>query len=365
MTTLELNDVWKIYDGDVEAVRGASFKAASGEFLALLGPSGCGKSSTMRMIAGLETISRGEILFGGKAVNTLMPQERNVALAFESYALYTPLTVYRNLAFPLKSRGLDKTQIDRKVRKIAQIFQIEDLLARKPGTLSGGQAQRVSLARALVRDPSVLLLDEPLSHLDYRLRTELRVRVRHIHDALDATTVYVTHDQEDAVALADRIIVMNDAEIQQIGTVDDLWNHPANQFVAGFLGDPAMNFLVIDFNGNSWPQCAAGSVVDASATRPMVDGKYVLGFRPEKTVIRASSDSVKGINGVVQVNEFHGERCVITVQTVRGKIKVVDDGDSPWRCGDAVALLPDMKSAYYFDYKSGVALRDAQDLSTT
>ena len=234
VSALELKDVWKIYDGDVEAVRGASFKAADGEFLALLGPSGCGKSSTMRMIAGLENISRGEIFFGEQMVNTLGPKERNVALAFESYALYTPLTVYQNLAFPLKSHGLDDAQIDHKVREVAQTFQLEALLDRKPGALSGGQAQRVSLARALVRNPNVLLLDEPLSHLDYRLRTELRVRVRHIHDALNTTTIYVTHDQEEAVALADRIIVMNHAEIQQIGTVDSLWNRPVNQFVAVF-----------------------------------------------------------------------------------------------------------------------------------
>lgn len=359
MSALELNEVWKIYDGGVEAVRGASFRAADGEFLALLGPSGCGKSSTMRMIAGLENISRGEILFDGRAVNALEPRQRNVALAFESYALYTPLTVYQNLAFPLQSRGLDKTQLDRKVRDIARMFQIDSLLGRKPGALSGGQAQRVSLARALVRDPNVLLLDEPLSHLDYRLRAELRVRVRHIHDALDATTIYVTHDQEEAVALADRIIVMNDAEIQQIGGVDELWNRPANQFVAGFLGDPAMNFVTVERDGTRL-RCAAGAVADTAPTGQLAPaGKAVLGFRPEKTGLRPAANGAAGLTGRVQVNEFHGERCVITVQTACGQFKAVDRGDSPWRSGDSVALLPDMTGVNFFHCDSGVALRHA------
>lgn len=357
MSALELNEVWKIYGGGVEAVRGASFRAADGEFLALLGPSGCGKSSTMRMIAGLESISRGAILFDGQPVNALGPRERNVALAFESYALYTPLTVYQNLAFPLQSRGLDKTQLDRKVRDIARMFQIDSLLGRKPGALSGGQAQRVSLARALVREPNVLLLDEPLSHLDYRLRAELRVRVRHIHDALDATTIYVTHDQEEAVALADRIIVMNDAEIQQIGGVDDLWNRPANRFVAGFLGEPAMNFVTVERDGGRF-RCAAGAVAD-TAPAGAAGGKVVLGFRPDQTGIRPAANGAAGLAGQVQVNEFHGERCVITVQTACGQFKAVDGGDSAWRGGDSVALLPDLQSAHWFDCDSGLALRRA------
>jgi len=359
MSALELNEVWKIYDGGVEAVRGASFRAADGEFLALLGPSGCGKSSTMRMIAGLENISRGDILFDGRPVNALGPRERNVALAFESYALYTPLTVYQNLAFPLQSRGLDKTRVDRKVRDIARMFQIESLLARKPGALSGGQAQRVSLARALVRDPNVLLLDEPLSHLDYRLRTELRVRVRHIHDALNATTIYVTHDQEEAVALADRIIVMNDAEIQQMGGVDELWNRPVNRFVAGFLGDPAMNFVTVDLDGG-WFRCAAGALAGPAQTGQLAPGgQVVLGFRPEKTGLQPASSGAAGLTGKVQVNEFHGERCVITVQTACGLFKAVDGGDSPWRGGDSVVLLPDMAGVIFFHCDSGVALRHA------
>ena len=244
MSTVEAKNVWKIYEGNVEAVRDANFFCEQEEFVAILGPSGCGKSSTLRMLAGLEDITRGEILFDGKVVNQLSSRERNIALAFESYALYSPLTIFNNIAFPLQARGMDKQEIKKKVYEIAEFLELKDVLKRKPGKLSGGQQQRVSLARALVRDPSVLLLDEPLSHMDQRVRTIIRARIRRIHDEMSATTIYVTHDQEEAVALADKIIVMNFGEIQQVAAADDLWHFPANQFVAGFIGEPAMNFLV-------------------------------------------------------------------------------------------------------------------------
>jgi len=360
MSSLALDNVWKVYPGDVVAVRDASFEATDGEFVALLGPSGCGKSSTMRMIAGLEDITRGEVRFGDEVVNTWTPAERNVALAFESYALYSPLSVRENLEFPLRSRGMDQATIDRKISDVVAIFQIGDLLGRKPSGLSGGQAQRVSLARALIRDPNVMLLDEPLSHLDYRLRTELRVRIRHIHDALSATTIYVTHDQEEAVALSDRIIVMNHAEIQQFADVDELWNRPANQFVAGFLGDPAMNFVEIELLGGK-AVTKAGSIDTVSPHHSIRENRVVFGFRPEDVSILPAQGAVAGLLGEISVNEFHGERCVLTVETDTGQLKAVDKGSSPWRPGDKVALIPSDGKSHIFSADSGKSLQHGME----
>ncbi|GAB5467467.1 MAG: sn-glycerol-3-phosphate ABC transporter ATP-binding protein UgpC [Rhodospirillales bacterium] len=356
MKALSLTNVWKIYKGDVVAVRDASFQAEEGEFVALLGPSGCGKSSTMRMIAGLEEISRGEIRFGDEVVNDLSPKQRNVALAFESYALYSPLTVRENLEFPLRSRGIARDEIRRKVAEVAEIFQIGDLMERRPSRLSGGQAQRVSLARALIRDPNVMLLDEPLSHLDYRLRTELRVRIRRIHDELSATTIYVTHDQEEAVALSDRIIVMNHAEIQQFGDMESLWRRPVNRFVAGFLGDPAMNFVEVTLAEGA-ARTEAGSLAGVMPPPGKAADRSILGFRPEDTATLPVGEATGGLAGEVLVNEFHGERCVLTVETASGQFKTVERGDSAWRPGDRVALLPKAEAIHLFDAESGQALQ--------
>lgn len=360
MSSLSLDGVWKVYDGDVVAVREASFTAADGEFLALLGPSGCGKSSTMRMIAGLESISKGEICFGDKVVNDLKPAERNVALAFESYALYSPLTVRENLEFPLKSRSFPRAEITARVEKVVQTFQIADLLDRKPSGLSGGQAQRVSIARALIRDPNVMLLDEPLSHLDYRLRTELRVKIRRIHDELGATTVYVTHDQEEAIALSDRIIVMNHAEIQQIGDVEALWKKPVNQFVAGFLGDPAMNFIDAQ-NANNKISTAGGKIDAVTLANPVAATDFVFGFRPEDTEIHPVDDGKDGLHGEVLVNEFHGERCVLTVETTCGQLKAIDGRASPWMPGDKVRLVPVSGKSHFFCPETGNALQHGRE----
>ncbi|MEQ8652911.1 MAG: ABC transporter ATP-binding protein [Kiloniellales bacterium] len=356
MTTLSLQNVWKIYKGDVVAVRDASFQAREGEFVALLGPSGCGKSSTMRMIAGLEEISRGEVRFEDRVVNQLSPKERNIALAFESYALYSPLSVRENLEFPLRSRGLSSAVIQSKVLEVAETFQIDELLDRRPSALSGGQAQRVSLARALIRDPNVMLLDEPLSHLDYRLRTELRVRIRRIHDELSATTIYVTHDQEEAVALSDRIIVMNHAEIQQFGDMESLWRQPVNRFVAGFLGDPAMNFIEVTLASGA-AQAEAGAVEPVLPGERVSSEKAILGFRPEDVMTHPAAETESGLKGEVMVNEFHGERCVLTVASASGQLKAVEPGDSVWRPGDKVALLPNTDALHLFDAETGLALQ--------
>jgi multiple sugar transport system ATP-binding protein len=229
--------------GTVNAVRGISFEIANGEFVALLGPSGCGKSSTMRSICGLEEISGGQIIFDGKAMNDVRPRDRNVAMSFETYALYPTLTVFENIAFPLRSANWSNDRVDKKVKEIAHRMELDSILDRLPGALSSGQAQRVGLARALVREPSVFLLDEPISHLDTRQRHRMREFIKHLHVELKYTMIYVTHDQEEAMALADRIVVMHEGTIRQIGAPDEVYNNPADDFVAGFVGEPPMNFI--------------------------------------------------------------------------------------------------------------------------
>ena len=351
MIGLELENVTKRY-GDVVAVRGANVRAERGEFLALLGPSGCGKSSTMRMIAGLEEVSEGRIHFGDRVVNDLPPRQRNVALAFESYALYSPLTVRENLAFPLESRGMEKAAIAERIAEIAERLQLTDLLDRRPAALSGGQSQRVSLARALVREPEVLLLDEPLSHLDQRLRTVLRARIRHIHDTIGTTTtIYVTHDQEEAVALADRIIVMNDAVIQQIGDVDTLWNRPVNLFVAGFLGDPAMNIMEAEISGGSL-QLKGDIALPLPARFRPTEAALLCGIRPEALKIAADG----AIPGRILVNEFQGDRCILTVESPLGSLKVVTDEDVPDPAGTELRLAAGLDDLHLFDRHTGEAL---------
>ncbi len=229
--------------GAVRAVYGIDFDISDGEFVAILGPSGCGKSSTMRMIAGLEDISGGQILFDGKPVNDIRARDRNVAMSFENYALYAPITVYDNIAFPLRAAGMERTELDTRVRDVAEKMELTTLLGLKPGALSSGQAQRVGLARALVRKPSVFLLDEPISHLDTRQRYRMRRFIKSIHQEFGHTMIYVTHDQEEALALADRVMVMSDGEIQQMATPDEVYSRPANAFVAGFVGEPPINFF--------------------------------------------------------------------------------------------------------------------------
>lgn len=243
MAQVRLEHVDKIYKGGVQAVQDLNLHIEDGEFLALLGPSGCGKTSTLRMIVGLEEITGGDIFIGDRRVNGLEPSQRNVALAFETYALYPPLRVWENIAFCLRARNMDKGEIERRVKEVARVLDITDILDRKPAELGGGQKQRISLARALVRDPDVFLLDEPLSHLDAAQRANMRVELKRLHAAVKRTMVLVTHDQLEAIAMAERIAVMNFGVLQQIGTFDEVYNHPANEFVAGFIGEPPMNFL--------------------------------------------------------------------------------------------------------------------------
>jgi multiple sugar transport system ATP-binding protein len=242
MASIRAENLVKRY-GAVKAVHGIDFEIADGEFVAILGPSGCGKSSTMRMIAGLEPISEGAIYFDGKRINDVRARDRNVAMSFESYALYPTISIYENIAFPLRAAGMEGAEIDRRVRDIAGKMELTALLAQKPQGLSSGQAQRVGLARALVRKPAVFLLDEPISHLDTRQRYRMRRFIKSLHQEFNYTMIYVTHDQEEALALADRVMVMSDGEIQQMATPDEVYARPRNAFVAGFVGEPPINFV--------------------------------------------------------------------------------------------------------------------------
>ena len=336
MQSVALDRIWKSYDG-VEAVKGISFEVAKGEFVGILGPSGCGKSSTLRMIAGLEDITSGELKFDGKVINDLSPKERGIGMGFENYALYQPLTVYRNIAFPLEARGLPRAEIDPRVRRMARLMEIEDVLGRRPYQLSGGQQQRVSLARALVRDPSVLLLDEPLSHMDRHARVRLRARIRHIHDEIGSTSIYVTHDQEEAVALCDRVAVMNFGELQQIGSVEALWRRPANRFVAGFLGQPAMNFFPAVVAGPRSIRLDAAEqiAIDLAGTLDATIGSRVtFGIRPEH--IKIGGDS---ITARVLLVEMEGDVDILTVDIGGIETKIRTARHRPLQVGETVPLL--------------------------
>jgi multiple sugar transport system ATP-binding protein len=243
MAQVQLEKVSKVYPGGVTAVNGVNLAVADREFVVLVGPSGCGKTTTLRMIAGLETITSGEIRIGGRVVNGLAPKERDVAMVFQNYALYPHMTVYKNLAFGLKLRGLHREAIQNRVMAAAKVLDIESLLERKPRALSGGQRQRVAVGRAIVREPAAFLFDEPLSNLDAKLRVTTRAELKRLHQRLRTTTLYVTHDQEEAMTLGERIVVMKDGLIQQADTPLDTYNFPANRFVAGFIGMPPMNFF--------------------------------------------------------------------------------------------------------------------------
>ncbi|MBO5421794.1 MAG: sn-glycerol-3-phosphate ABC transporter ATP-binding protein UgpC [Clostridia bacterium] len=243
MASISLKNIFKIFEDGTTAVNDFSLEISDKEFIILVGPSGCGKSTTLRMIAGLESISRGELTIGDRVVNNVAPKDRDIAMVFQSYALYPHMSVYKNMAFGLELRKLSKAEIDSRVREAAKILDIEHLLKRKPRALSGGQRQRVALGRAMVRSPSVFLLDEPLSNLDAKLRTTMRTEIKKLHKRLGTTFIYVTHDQTEAMTMADRIVVMKDGVIQQVDTPQNLYNKPYNMFVAGFIGSPQMNFL--------------------------------------------------------------------------------------------------------------------------
>lgn len=313
MAAIELRHVWKRY-GHVVGVQDLSLACLDGEFFCLLGPSGCGKSSTMRMVAGLETVTSGEVLMDGQRVNEVPPRDRDIAMVFENYALYPHLSVYHNIAMPLRARRLVSPEVDRRVREAAAILSIEELLPRGIKNLSGGQKQRVGIGRAIVREPRLFIMDEPISHLEARLRADMRTELKRLHARLGVTTLYVTHDQLEAVALADRVAVLNQGVLQQVGPPAELFDRPANEFVAGFIGSPPMNLLLFsDATVDGDALVLAGTnlnarlpEVGARLTGRLTGGPYTLGIRPIDVALRPISMETT-VRGEIVLRERLGD----------------------------------------------------------
>ena len=310
MSTVSLKNIYKIYDGNVTAVSDFNLEIADKEFIVLVGPSGCGKSTTLRMVAGLEEISKGELYIDDRLVNDVEPKDRDIAMVFQSYALYPHMTVRENMEFPLKLRKMDKAEIERRVNQAAEILDITQYLDRKPKALSGGQRQRVAIGRAIVREPKVLLMDEPLSNLDAKLRNQMRAEIIKLRERINTTFIYVTHDQTEAMTLGDRIVIMRDGYIQQIGTPQEVFNNPRNLFVAGFIGTPQMNFFdakLLKENGKYYVQLANVKVELSQEKQERLLAKDVqpqdvtLGVRPEHTNLVEG-----GVPAKVDVSEMMG-----------------------------------------------------------
>ena len=349
MASIELKNVHKNW-GQFIAVDDFNLTISDNEFLVLLGPSGCGKTTTMRMIAGLEDASAGDILIDGKRVNDLEPKDRDVAMVFQSYGLYPNMNVYENIRFPLKVRKIDQKSHDTRVRRASAMVELDDFLHRKPAELSGGQRQRVALARAIVREPNVFLMDEPLSNLDAKLRVSTRAQIKHLQHELKVTTIYVTHDQIEAMTLADRVVVMNKGLIQQIGTPTEIYNRPANLFVAGFIGNPAMNLI----EGQIKEGCfrAENMKIDSLKLR---DGTATLGFRAEDAAIVSSADKAQ-INAPTYAMELLGDATMVTVIAGNALVAVKAHKEFRTEIGSKVAISVPEASCHLFDSQTGERL---------
>ena len=313
MATVSLKNIYKIYDNSVTAVSNFNLEIADKEFIVLVGPSGCGKSTTLRMVAGLEDISKGELYIDGKLVNDVEPKDRDIAMVFQSYALYPHMTVRENMAFPLKLRKVDKQEINRRVQQAAEILDIVQYLDRKPKALSGGQRQRVAIGRAIVREPKVLLMDEPLSNLDAKLRNQMRAELIKLRQRIDTTFIYVTHDQTEAMTLGDRIVIMKDGVVQQIGTPQEVFDTPSNLFVAGFIGTPQMNFFrgSLEKAGEGYQIQCMGATLSVTAEQAarlaaggQSGGEVIVGVRPEHIQLQAQEENA--ISATVEVSELMG-----------------------------------------------------------
>jgi multiple sugar transport system ATP-binding protein len=362
MATLSVSRLYKRF-GSVEVLKGIDLEARTGEFVALVGPSGCGKSTLLAMIAGLETVSEGEIRIDGRLVNSVAPKDRDIAMVFQSYALYPTMTARQNMTFGMESRRVPKTEMDAAIKRVSALLQIEPLLNRKPGQLSGGQRQRVAMGRALVRDPKLFLFDEPLSNLDAKLRVDMRTEIKKLHLRVGKTTVYVTHDQIEAMTLASRIAVMHQGSIQQFDEPQVVYDRPANMFVAGFMGSPSMNFIsgeltkidgapavTIALEGG---ETATLALAQMPAFRP-ADGRVVLGVRPEHLFrhtesLKAQKPALAKLTARVEVVEPTGAETHAVLKVGEREILGRFDPDHAPRLGELMPLGIDMSHACLFD----------------
>jgi multiple sugar transport system ATP-binding protein len=368
MAEILLENIFKFYGKkqDVIAVKNLNLRIHDEEFLVLLGPSGCGKTSTLRMIAGLEDISKGTICFDNKPINDFSPGQRDIAMAFETYALYPTLNVWENIAFPMRTVKMNIKEIQDKVQWAAQTLHISDVLQKRPNELSGGQQQRVSLARAIVRKPNVFLLDEPLSHLDMKQKQHMRVEIKRLNTDLKITMVYVTHDQKEAMALADRIVVMNDGELQQNGSPVDIYRDPANEFVAGFVGEPPMNFIdchIENENGEYSLQTDKNLCITKilNSNLKNYNKDYVrIGIRPLKIQMSYSQESSESLKASVRVYESIGEKGILSIKIGEQILSIVTKPEQKLYKNNNVWISFPYKYLYFFEPGTGKRLRDLE-----
>jgi multiple sugar transport system ATP-binding protein len=350
MASVTYDHVVKRYTADLTVVKDFNVEIKDKEFMVLVGPSGCGKSTALRMLAGLETISEGQIRIGERVVNDVAAKDRDIAMVFQSYALYPHMSVYDNMAFPLQMKKMPKAEIDKRVNNASRILALDNFLKRKPRALSGGQRQRVALGRAIVRDPQVFLLDEPLSNLDAKLRGQTRIELQKLHHDLETTFIYVTHDQVEAMTMGDRIAIMNAGILQQVGTPDDIYDHPANLFVAGFIGSPTMNFVPVTMQNGT----AKASGFDVKLPKHVDSAKGTLGFRPEAVTDRPSDEATLDMK--VDVVERLGSDQFLYGQVGSDTITARVDPRMKVAPGDQVKLGLDTRTLHLFDAETEKAL---------
>ncbi|MGE8079627.1 ABC transporter ATP-binding protein [Peribacillus loiseleuriae] len=371
MAELQLEHIFKIYDNKVTAVEDFNLQIEDKEFIVFVGPSGCGKSTTLRMIAGLEEISKGDFYIDGKRVNDVPPKDRDIAMVFQNYALYPHMSVYDNMAFGLKLRKMPKAEIDQRVKDAAKILGLEVYLDRKPKALSGGQRQRVALGRAIVRDAKVFLMDEPLSNLDAKLRVQMRAEIAKLHKRLNTTTIYVTHDQTEAMTMATRLVVMKDGIIQQVGAPKDVYERPENVFVGGFIGSPAMNFL------NGKLESGFVKIGDQSIAIPegkmkllrdqgYVGKEIILGIRPEdfhdEPLFIESSPETR-INAHIEVAELMGAEFMLYSSLGGQDFVARVDARTIVQAGDNLEMALDMNKAHFFDVETEQRIRPLSEVN--
>ncbi|MEE3357695.1 MAG: sn-glycerol-3-phosphate ABC transporter ATP-binding protein UgpC [Lachnospiraceae bacterium] len=367
MAKVELKGIGKIYDGGVQAVTNANITIEDKEFCVFVGPSGCGKSTTLRMIAGLEDISEGKLYIDGKEMNDVPPKDRDIAMVFQNYALYPHMTVYDNMAFGLKIRKVDKAEIKKRVEEAAKILDLDKLLDRKPKALSGGQRQRVAMGRAIVRNPKVFLMDEPLSNLDAKLRVQMRTEISRLHDRLGATIIYVTHDQTEAMTLGTRIVVMKDGVVQQVDTPQNLYNAPCNLFVAGFIGSPQMNFLDAKITKEGSTVFAtiddAKLEIPAAKAKALEDQGYVgktvvMGIRPEHLNDAAIDEhpTDNKITAKIRVYELLGAEVYLYFDFGGTQMTARVDPKTTAKMGEETTFTLDMNMAHFFDKETELTI---------